>query len=63
MASFWLAIIANEGLVVMAAGDNVYLAQDGSQVFVELLEDPLNTTGDVQNSGLINASNDASCKC
>ena len=50
-------IVANEGLVVMAAGDNVYLAQDGSAVFVELLEDPLNTTYDVQNSGLISADN------
>jgi len=51
------SIFANEGLVVMAAGDNVYLAQDSSQVYVEILEDPLNTTEDVQNGGLINADN------
>jgi len=51
------SIFANEGFVVMAAGDNVYLAQDSSQVYVEILEDPLNTTEDVQNGGLINADN------
>jgi hypothetical protein len=41
----------------MAAGDNVYLAQDGSEVLVELLADPLNTTDDVQNKGKISADN------
>jgi filamentous hemagglutinin family protein len=51
------SIYATEGLVVMAAGDNVYLAQDGSGVLVELLEDPMNTTDDVQNEGLISAKN------
>ncbi len=30
------AIIAQDGLIVMAAGDNVYLAQDGSSVVVEV---------------------------
>ena len=50
-------IVADEGLVVMAAGDNVYLAQDGSEVLVELLEDPLDTIDDVQNRGLISADN------
>ena len=50
-------IYATEGLVVMAAGDNVYLAQDGSEVLVELLEDPMNTTDDVQNEGIISAKN------
>ncbi len=50
-------IYATDGLVVMAAGDKVYLAQDGSEVLVELLEDPLNTTYDVRNEGLISAKN------
>ncbi len=50
-------ITADEGLVVMAAGDNVYLAQDGSEVLVELLADPLNTTDDVLNGGSIIADN------
>lgn len=43
------------GLVVIAAGDNVYLAQDGSNVVVEILADPMETTPDVQNEGLVNA--------
>ena len=51
------SITADEGLVVMAAGENVYLAQDGSEVLIELLEDPLNTIDDVQNGGLISADN------
>jgi len=50
-------IYATEGLVVMAAGDNVYLAQDGSEVLVELLEDPVDTTYDVQNMGPTSAKN------
>jgi len=50
-------ITANEGLVVMAAGDKVFLAQDGSDVLVELLADPLNTTDDVLNGGSIIADN------
>ena len=51
------SIYATDGLVVMAAGDNVYLTQDGSKVLVELLEDPADTTMDVQNSGLTSAKN------
>ena len=51
------SIIADEGLVVMAAGDKVYLNQNGSGVLIELLEDPLNTIDDIQNGGLINADN------
>ena len=51
------SIFAPDGLVVMAAGDNVYIAQDGSNVVVEVLEDPLDTTADVQNRSLINATN------
>ena len=50
-------IYATDGLVAMTAGDKVYLAQNGSEVLVELLEDPLNTTYDVQNEGLISAKN------
>ncbi len=45
----------NAGLVVMAAGDNVYLAQNGSNVVVQLDGDPGNTVPDVQNNSLINA--------
>jgi filamentous hemagglutinin family protein len=50
-------ITADEGLVVMAAGDKVFLAQDGSEVLVELLADPLNTTDDIHNGGSIIADN------
>jgi len=50
-------IYATDGLVVMAAGDKVYLAQNGSEVLVELLEDPMNTIYDVRNEGLISAKN------
>jgi len=51
------SITADAGLVVMAAGDKVFLAQDGSEVLVELLADPLNTTDDVLNGGSIIADN------
>lgn len=50
-------IIAPNGLLVMAAGDNVYLAQDGSNVLVELESDPGNTLPDIRNSGNVNLSN------
>ena len=40
------------GLVVMAAGDSVYLAQDGSSVLVEV-SGPGGTTADVQNRSMI----------
>jgi filamentous hemagglutinin family protein len=49
------AVVAPEGLVVMAAGDNVYLAQDGSNVAVELDADPGGDFIDVQNRSLISA--------
>jgi filamentous hemagglutinin family protein len=52
-----ITVTGDEGLVVMAAGDNVYLAQDGSEVLVELLADPLNTTDDVLNGDSISADN------
>jgi len=48
-------VMAPSGLVVMAAGDNVYLAQDGSNVLVEITADPGNTTPDVSNRGLVSA--------
>src|SRR4030042_3178040 len=51
------SIFADDGLVVMAAGDKAYIAQDGSEVIIELLEDPLNTIGDIQNGGSISADN------
>jgi filamentous hemagglutinin family protein len=50
-------ILAPNGLVVMAAGDNVYLAQDGSNVMVELESDPGNDNPDVRNSGNVSISN------
>jgi len=43
------------GVIVLAAGDNVYLAQNGSNVVVELDGDPGNGIPDVQNGSLINA--------
>lgn len=49
-------VTSTEGLVIMAAGDNIYLAQDGSSVLVEVLADPIDTIADVQNDGIINAS-------
>jgi len=51
------SIVAPEGLVVMAAGDSVFLAQDGSNVFVEVEADPLDPSADVSNEGLISAEN------
>jgi len=51
------AIVAPNGLLVMAAGDNVYLAQDGSNVLVELAADPGNDVPDIRNSGNVNVSN------
>jgi len=50
-------IVAPNGLLVMAAGDNVYLAQDGSNVLVELETDPGNDYPDIRNSGNVNLSN------
>jgi filamentous hemagglutinin family protein len=51
------SILSENGLVVMAAGDNVYLAQDGSSVLVQVLTDPLDPTDDVQNRSRISAEN------
>ena len=50
------AIVAQDGLVVLAAGDNVYLAQDGSNVLVEV-DSASDGTPDVRNSSMISASN------
>ncbi|MBN2180876.1 MAG: cadherin-like domain-containing protein [Sedimentisphaerales bacterium] len=44
------AISCPAGLVVMAAGDGVYLRQDGSNVFIEVA-----TASDVTNSGTVTA--------
>jgi len=49
-------IVAPAGLIVLAAGDNVYLAQDGSQVLVEVA-DVGDGTADVVNRSLLNADN------
>ncbi len=49
-------IIAQNGLIVMAAGDHVFLAQDGSNVAVQLDADPGDTVPDVQNSSIISAT-------
>jgi len=49
-------ILARNGLVVMAAGDNVYLAQDGSSVVVQVA-DVGDGTPDVDNRSLISAPN------
>ncbi|MHC4566655.1 MAG: two-partner secretion domain-containing protein [Planctomycetota bacterium] len=51
------SVKAPEGLVVMAAGDNVYLAQDGSNVVVELAAESTGPGADVQNRSLISAAN------
>jgi filamentous hemagglutinin family protein len=48
-------ISATGGLVVLAAGDNVYLAQDGSNVLIQVLADPLDTDPDVVNRSVLNA--------
>ncbi|KPK36837.1 MAG: hypothetical protein AMJ65_15660, partial [Phycisphaerae bacterium SG8_4] len=34
----YMGVFATDGLMVLAAGDNVYLAQDGSQVLVEVAD-------------------------
>ena len=49
-------IVAPNGLLVMAAGDNVYLAQDGSNVLVELESNPANDLPDIRNSGNVNVA-------
>ncbi|UCF16068.1 MAG: tandem-95 repeat protein, partial [Phycisphaerales bacterium] len=51
-------IIAQNGLVVMAAGDNVYIAQDGSNVLVQLEADPGGDPFDIRNETLVSARND-----
>jgi len=48
------SINAPDGLVVMAAGENVYLAQDGSDVMVEITGE--SSGADVQNRSLISAN-------
>jgi filamentous hemagglutinin family protein len=49
-------IIAPSGLVVMAAGENVYIAQDGSNVAVEVSEGYYtDSIADVRNRSLISA--------
>ncbi|UCD00287.1 MAG: tandem-95 repeat protein [Phycisphaerales bacterium] len=50
-------IVTPDGLAVMAAGDNVYIAQDGSSVVVQLDADPGDTLPDVHNHHTIRASN------
>lgn len=50
------ALKASDGLIVMAAGSNVYIAQDGSNVLVEL-SGALDSTDDVVNRSLIFAPN------
>ena len=50
-------ITSPDGLVVMAAGDNMYLGQDGSNIVVELDAESLDPGADVQNEGLISAEN------
>ncbi len=49
------SIIAPEGLVVMAAGDRVYLGQDGSSVLVEVGTEPVDPVPDVVNEGSVTA--------
>lgn len=51
------SIKAPGGLVVMAAGDNVYMAQNGSDVVVELAGESSDAGADVQNRSLISAGN------
>ncbi|MBL7187259.1 MAG: tandem-95 repeat protein [Phycisphaerae bacterium] len=52
----WNGIIVPDGLLVLAAGDNVYLAQDGSHVLVEVA-DIGDGTADIVNRSLLNADN------
>ncbi|MHC4430972.1 MAG: two-partner secretion domain-containing protein, partial [Planctomycetota bacterium] len=47
---------AQDGLIVMAAGNNVYMAQDGSNVLVELTG-TVDTNPDIVNRSVINAPN------
>lgn len=47
---------ANDGLIVMAAGSNVYVAQDGSNVLVEL-SGAMDSTPDVMNRSAITSPN------
>ncbi len=51
------SIVAPEGLVVLAAGDRVYLGQDGSNVLVEVGTEPVDSSADVVNEGTITADN------
>ncbi len=50
-------IQAPNGLIVMAAGETVRFAQDGSSVVVEVLTDPSDTEPDVDNRSLAAAVN------
>ena len=49
------SILAPEGLVVMAAGDRVYLGQNGSSVLVEVGTEPVDAVPDVVNEGSVTA--------
>jgi filamentous hemagglutinin family protein len=51
------SILAPEGLVVMAAGDRVYLGQNGSSVLVEVGTVPADPAPDVVNEGSVTADN------
>ncbi|UCC97072.1 MAG: tandem-95 repeat protein [Phycisphaerales bacterium] len=51
------SIIAPDGLIIMAASDRVYLAQDGSNILVRMDADPVETTPDVRNEGSVTAEN------
>ncbi|MHC4330217.1 MAG: filamentous hemagglutinin N-terminal domain-containing protein, partial [Planctomycetota bacterium] len=51
------SIVAPDGLVVIAAGDKVLLAQDGSNVLVEIETDPIDPSADITNEGSISADN------
>ncbi|MHC4561088.1 MAG: filamentous hemagglutinin N-terminal domain-containing protein, partial [Planctomycetota bacterium] len=53
------SIVAPEGLVVMAAGDRVFLGQDGSKILVEVEADPMDPSADVINMGSISVDNGA----
>ena len=50
-------IAAPDGLVVMAAGDEVYLAQDGSNVVVELNAESVGSGAVVQNRNVVSTDN------
>lgn len=51
------SVKAPNGLVVMAAGDSVYLAQDGSSIVVELAAGSGGPGADVENRSLVSADN------